>query len=66
MLVFEDLHWADAGLLDFIEYLLDWSRNQPLYVVALARPELVEKRPTWARQARLHASSTSSRCRRRR
>jgi class 3 adenylate cyclase/tetratricopeptide (TPR) repeat protein len=47
VLVFEDLQWADAGLLDFLEYLLDWSRNHPLYVLALARPEFAEKRPTW-------------------
>jgi class 3 adenylate cyclase/tetratricopeptide (TPR) repeat protein len=46
VLVFEDLQWADAGLLDFVEYLLEWSRNHPLYVVALARPELLERRPT--------------------
>src|SRR5581483_9212581 len=39
VLVFEDMQWADAGLLDFLEYLLGWSRGQPLFVVALARPE---------------------------
>ncbi len=47
VLAFEDLQWADESLLDFIEYLLDWSRNSPLYVVTLARPELIERRPTW-------------------
>ena len=47
LLVFEDLQWADAALLDFVEYLLDWSRGHRIYVVTLARPELVEKRPTW-------------------
>jgi class 3 adenylate cyclase/tetratricopeptide (TPR) repeat protein len=47
VLVFEDLQWADAALLDFVEYLLDWSRGHPLYVVTLARPELADKRPTW-------------------
>ncbi len=46
-LVFEDLHWADSGLLDFIDHLLEWSRNSRLYVVTLARPELLEKRPNW-------------------
>jgi class 3 adenylate cyclase/tetratricopeptide (TPR) repeat protein len=46
-LVFEDMQWADASLLDFIEYLLEWSRDRPLYVITLARPELLEKRPTW-------------------
>ena len=48
VLLFEDVQWADAGLLDFIEYLLDWSRNQPLYVLALARPEFADKRSAWA------------------
>src|SRR5207344_894563 len=47
VLAFEDMQWADTGLLDFVEYLLDWSRNHPLFVVTLARPELVERRPTW-------------------
>jgi class 3 adenylate cyclase/tetratricopeptide (TPR) repeat protein len=47
VLAFEDMQWADASLLDFIEYLLDWSRNSPLLVITLARPELLERRPNW-------------------
>jgi class 3 adenylate cyclase/tetratricopeptide (TPR) repeat protein len=47
VLVFEDMQWADASLLDFIEELLDLSRTHPIYVVTLARPELLERRPTW-------------------
>ncbi len=47
VLLFEDLQWADASLLDFIEYLLEWSRSHPLFVVTLARPELHERRPDW-------------------
>ena len=47
ILVFEDLQWADAGLLDFLEYLLEWSRGHALFVLALARPEFADKRPTW-------------------
>jgi class 3 adenylate cyclase/tetratricopeptide (TPR) repeat protein len=47
LLVFEDLQWADASLLDFVEYLLEWSRGHPIVVVALARPELLERRPGW-------------------
>ncbi|MGI8702989.1 MAG: ATP-binding protein, partial [Candidatus Limnocylindrales bacterium] len=46
-LVFEELHWADDGLLDFIESLLEWSRNSPIFVLTLARPELLERRPSW-------------------
>jgi class 3 adenylate cyclase/tetratricopeptide (TPR) repeat protein len=47
VMVFEDMEWADASLLDFIEYLVDWSKNHPLFVLVLARPELAERRPTW-------------------
>ncbi|MFZ0324558.1 MAG: adenylate/guanylate cyclase domain-containing protein [Actinomycetes bacterium] len=46
-LVFEDLQWADPGLLDFIESLLEWSRTRPIFVLTLARPELADRRPTW-------------------
>ena len=47
VLMFEDMQWADRSLLDFIEYLLEWSRDHPLYVITLARPEVFERRPTW-------------------
>jgi class 3 adenylate cyclase/tetratricopeptide (TPR) repeat protein len=47
VLLFEDLQWADPALLDFVDYLLDWSRGHPLFVVTLARPELAEKHPAW-------------------
>ena len=47
ILAFEDMQWADESLLDFVEYLLEWSRDKPLLVVTMARPELLEKRPTW-------------------
>src|SRR5262245_28981932 len=33
VLVFEDLQWADTALIDFIEYLLEWSRSHPLFVI---------------------------------
>ena len=47
IMVFEDMEWADAALLDFIEYLVDWSKAHPLFVLVLARPDLAERRPTW-------------------
>src|SRR6478609_3323242 len=47
VLVFEDLHWADDGLLDFVDHLVDWASGVPLLVVCSARPELHERRPTW-------------------
>lgn len=47
VLVFEDLQWADQGIFDFIESLMEWSKGHPLFVVTLARPEVMERRPTW-------------------
>ncbi len=47
VMVFEDVQWADPGLLDFIESMLEWSRDRPILVVTLARPELFERRPSW-------------------
>ncbi len=47
VMIFEDLHWADAGLIDFIESLVESTKGRPILVVTLARPELLERRPTW-------------------
>jgi tetratricopeptide (TPR) repeat protein len=47
MVVVEDLHWADDGLLDFIDYLAGWSTGVQLLIVCTARPELLERRPGW-------------------
>jgi class 3 adenylate cyclase/tetratricopeptide (TPR) repeat protein len=46
-MLFEDLQWADTGTLDFIEHLLEWSRNVPIMIVTLARPDLLDRRPDW-------------------
>ncbi|MGZ4463414.1 MAG: ATP-binding protein [Gaiellaceae bacterium] len=56
ILVFEDLQWADTGLLDFLEYLLEWSRSHPLFVLGLARPEFADRRPTWGAGKRSFSS----------
>jgi len=47
IMVFEDMQWADAALLDFVEYLLEWSRSYPMFILTLARPDLTERRPSW-------------------
>jgi len=47
ILVFEDLQWADGGLLDFIDYVMEWSAEFPIFILTLGRPELRERRPTW-------------------
>ncbi len=56
VMVFEDLHWADAGLLDYVESVAEWSRSSPIFVLTLARPELRERRPTWGTAIRNFAS----------
>jgi class 3 adenylate cyclase len=45
VLVVEDAQYADAGLLDFLDYLIDWSRGLAIYVLVFARPELGLARP---------------------
>ena len=48
ILVFEDIHWADTNLLDFIETFASRARDLPLLLVTLSRPELLDTRPGWA------------------
>jgi class 3 adenylate cyclase/tetratricopeptide (TPR) repeat protein len=47
VLVFEDIQWADDGLLDFVEHLVDWVRGAPMLIVCTARLDLLERRPQW-------------------
>ena len=47
ILAFEDLQWADSGLLDFIDYMLEWSSDFPIFVLSLGRSDLCERRPGW-------------------
>ena len=47
MLVFEDLHWADSGLLDLVELLAARLRDLPILLLVLARQELLDARPGW-------------------
>ncbi|HJV30031.1 MAG TPA: AAA family ATPase, partial [Gaiellaceae bacterium] len=47
LLVFEDIHWADASLLDLLETLAGRVRDVPVLLLAMARPELLSERPGW-------------------
>ena len=47
IVVFDDIHWAEPTLLDLIEHIADWSREAPIVVLCLARPDLLELRPGW-------------------
>jgi predicted ATPase/class 3 adenylate cyclase len=48
IVVFDDIHWGEPTLLDFVEHLADWTKDAPVFVVAEARPELLDERPGWA------------------
>jgi class 3 adenylate cyclase len=48
LLLFEDIHWADASLLELIEMLAARVRDVPVLFLALARPEMLTERPGWA------------------
>ena len=45
LLLIEDAQYADLGLLDFIEHMIDWSRDIPLMVLVFTRPEIETRRP---------------------
>jgi DNA-binding SARP family transcriptional activator len=47
VLVFDDVHWGEPTFLDLVEHLADWSRGAPILLLCMARPELLDVRPTW-------------------
>src|SRR2546426_3947350 len=47
VLVFEDIHWADGAMLEFVEHLAEWSTGVPMVLVCTARPQLFERKPGW-------------------
>jgi predicted ATPase/class 3 adenylate cyclase len=55
--VIDDIHWAEPTLLDLIEHVADWTRDSPLFLVCIARPELLEIRPSWG-GGRVNATTT--------
>jgi class 3 adenylate cyclase/tetratricopeptide (TPR) repeat protein len=57
VLFFENAHWADEGSLDLIDHLVHECQEVPLLVVVLARPSLIEKRPSWQVMESTHTAS---------
>ena len=47
VVVVDDLHWGEPVLFDLVEHIADFSRDAPIFVVCLARPELLDARPGW-------------------
>ena len=56
VLVLDDLQWAEAPLLDLVEHVADWSREAPILLLCVARPELLDVRPGWG-GGKLNATS---------
>jgi class 3 adenylate cyclase/tetratricopeptide (TPR) repeat protein len=47
VVVFDDIHWGEPALLDLIEQVADWSKDVPLFLLCMARPDLLDLRATW-------------------
>ena len=56
VLVVDDLHWAEPPMLDLVEHVADWSREAPIFLLCVARPELLDRRPGWG-GAKVNATS---------
>lgn len=56
VVVFEDLHWSSDVFLDLVEFVTQPRGEMPLLMLALTRPELLDRRPTWGGGRRNHLS----------
>jgi predicted ATPase len=56
IVIFDDLHWAEPTFLDLVEHIGDWSRDAPILLACVARPEFLDARPQWA-GGKLNAAS---------
>jgi class 3 adenylate cyclase len=56
VVVWDDLHWAEEAFLDLVEHVADWSRDAPIMLLCMARPELLDRRAGWA-GGKFHAAT---------
>ncbi|HEY7562691.1 MAG TPA: AAA family ATPase, partial [Gaiellaceae bacterium] len=56
VVVLDDVNWGEPTFLDLVEHVADWARDAPILLVCLARPELLDLRPTWG-GGKLNATS---------
>ena len=56
VVVFDDIHWGEETFLDLVDHIADMSRGAPILVLCIARPELLDKRPSWG-GGKLNAST---------
>jgi class 3 adenylate cyclase/tetratricopeptide (TPR) repeat protein len=58
VIVLDDLQWAEPSFLDLVDHLSDWSRDAPILLLCMARPELLDVRPSWG-GGKLHATTAA-------
>jgi class 3 adenylate cyclase/tetratricopeptide (TPR) repeat protein len=58
VVILDDVHWAELTLLDLVEHVAEWSRDVPILLACMARPELLDLRPMWG-GGKLNASTIS-------
>lgn len=56
VIVFDDLQWGEQTFLDLVEHIADWSRDAPILLLCMARPEFLDRRPSWG-GGKLNAST---------
>src|SRR5206468_6561703 len=56
VVVFDDLHWGEPVFLDLVEHIADFSRDAPILLLCMARPELLDRRSAWG-GGKLNASN---------
>jgi class 3 adenylate cyclase/tetratricopeptide (TPR) repeat protein len=47
IMIIDDMNWAESPLLDLIEHVAVWSRDAPILLICMARPEFFDNRPSW-------------------
>src|SRR2546427_1686326 len=57
MLIVDDVHWAEPTLLDLLDHIADWSREAPILLLCMARPEFLDSRPGWG-GGKMNAATT--------
>ena len=58
VVVLDDLQWAEPSLLDLVDQVTDWSRDAPILVICMARPDLLDTRSDWG-GGKLHATTVA-------
>jgi class 3 adenylate cyclase/tetratricopeptide (TPR) repeat protein len=58
VVILDDIHWAEPTLLDLVEHISEWSRDVPILLACMARPELLDVRPAWG-GGKMNASTIS-------